>query len=84
MVAEAKGATESSLKGAKERIDESGYFGIRVVLKPDQEEAIKVLKRATAVKRRADTVMIESPVRDSKSNGSVGRAVRTWAAPQPF
>ena len=71
MVAEAKGVTESSLKWAKERIDESGYLGTRVVLKSDQEESIKALKRAIAVKRQADTVMIESPVRDSKSNGSV-------------
>ena len=68
---EAKGVTDSSLKCAKERIDESGYFGTRVVLKSDQEESIKVLKRAIAVKRQADTVMIESPVRDSKSKGSV-------------
>ena len=33
MVAEARGATESSLKLVKERIDESGYLGTRVVLK---------------------------------------------------
>ena len=59
MVAEAKGATDSSLKWAKERIDESGYLGMRIVLKSDQEEAIKALKRAVAVKRQADTVMIE-------------------------
>jgi hypothetical protein len=72
MVAEAKGVIDSPLKGAKERIDESGYIGTRVVLKSDQEDPIKALKRAIAVKRQADTVMIESPVRDSKSNGSVG------------
>ena len=80
MVAESKGVTESSLKWAKERIDESGYMGTKVVLKSDQEESIKALKRAIAVKRQTETVMIESPVRDSKSNGSVERAVRTWAA----
>ena len=44
MVAEAKGVTDSSLKWAKERIDESGYLGMRIVLKSDQEEAIKALK----------------------------------------
>ena len=58
MGAEAKGATESSLKWAKERIDESGYLGTRVVLKSDQEEAIKSLKRAIAVKTQAETIMI--------------------------
>ena len=41
MVAEAKGVTDSLLKWAKERIDESGYLGTRVVLKSDQEESFK-------------------------------------------
>ena len=77
MVAEAKGVTDSSLKSATERIDDSGYLGTRVVLKSDQEESINTLKRAIAVKRHADTVMIKSPVRDSKSSGSFERAVRT-------
>ena len=63
MVAEAKGATDSSLEWVKERIDETGYLGMRIVLKSDQEEAIKALKRAVAVKRQAGKVMIESPVR---------------------
>jgi hypothetical protein len=80
MVVEAKGVNDSSVKWTKERIDESGYLGTRIVFKSDQEESIKALKRAVAIKRQADTTMIESPVRDSKSNGSVERAVRTWAA----
>ena len=66
MVAEATGATRSSLEGAKERIDESGYLGTKVVLKYDQEESIKALKRAIAAKRQADTIMIEPLVRESK------------------
>ena len=49
-------------------------------MKSDQEEAIKALKRAIAIKRQAETILIESLVQDSKSNGSVERAVRTWAA----
>ena len=61
MVAETKGATDSSLKCAKERLDESGYLGTKVVLKSDLEESIKALKRAIAVNRQADTIMIESP-----------------------
>ena len=80
MVAEAKGTTESSLKWAKGRVDESGDLGTNVVLKSDQEEAITALKRAIAAKRQAETSMLESPVRDSKSNGSVARSPRTWAA----
>ena len=61
-----QGATESFVKWAKERIDESGYLGTKVVLKSDQEEAIKALKRAIAVKRQEETISIESPARDSK------------------
>ena len=80
MVAEAKGVTDSSLKWAKVRIDASGYLGTRIVSKSHQEESIKALKRAIAVNRQADNIMIESQVRDSKSNGSVERVVRTWAA----
>ena len=36
------------------------------------------LKRALAVKRQAETAMVESPVRESKSNGRIERAIRTW------
>ena len=79
-VAEAKGATGPSLKWAKEGIDESGYLVTRVVLKSDHEEAVSALNKAIAVKRQAETIMIETPVRDSKSNGSFERALRTWAA----
>ena len=41
MVAEEEGANESALEWAKERTDQSGYLRIKVVLKPDLEEAIK-------------------------------------------
>ena len=43
MVVEAKGVNDSSLKCAKERIDESGYLGTKVVLKSDQEKSIRAL-----------------------------------------
>ena len=36
------------------------------------------LKKAVAIYRQAETVMLESPVRDSKANGAA--AVRSWAA----
>ena len=55
MVVEAKGVNDSGLKWAKDRIDESGYFGTKVVRKSDEEESIKNLRRAIAVKRQADT-----------------------------
>ena len=39
----------------------------------------KWMKKAVAVYRNAETVMLESPVRDFKANGAAERAVRTWA-----
>ena len=77
MAAEAKGVNESSIKWGKERIDESGHIGTKVVLRSDQEDSIVALKRAIAVKRQAETVFLESPVRDSRANGGAERAVRT-------
>ena len=44
-----------------------------------KEDASIALKKAVAVHRQAETVMLESPVRDSKANGAAERAVRTWA-----
>ena len=49
-------------------------------IRSDQEEAIMALKKALAIYRRAETVMLESPVRDSKANGAAERAVGSWAS----
>ena len=59
-------------------IEEMGYAGEKIVLKSDQEPSILALKRAVAVTRDGQTCPIESPVRESKSNGAMERAVRTW------
>ena len=37
-------------------------------------------KKAVAIYRQAETVMLESPARDSNANGAAARAVRSWAA----
>ena len=72
-----KGAVESSVKWLTDKIDQSGNRGTKVVIRSDQEESIMALKRAVAIKRQAETVLIESSVRDSQANGSAERAVRT-------
>ena len=76
---EAKGAVKSSVQFVKEKIDGAGCSGTSVSLRSDQEESILALKRAVAIYRQAETVMLESPVRDSKANGAAERAVRSWA-----
>ena len=75
----AKGATKLSVHWVKGKVDESGCLGTPIALRSDQEEAIMALKRQVAIDRQAETVMLESPVRDSKANGAAGRAVRSWA-----
>ena len=77
---ENKGAVDIVVQWACEKLEEAGYSGVPVTLKSDQELAIVALKKAIAIRRRAETPLIESPVRESKSNGSVERSVRTWRA----
>ena len=74
-----KGATRSSTKWVTGKIDEAGCAGIRVSIRSDQEESIMALKKAVAVYRQSETVLLESPVRDSQANGAAERAVRSWA-----
>ena len=74
-----KGATEITVKWCVSTLEEAGYAGQKVVLKSDQEASIVALKKAIAATREGETVPIESPVRESKSNGAMERAVRTWA-----
>ena len=50
-------------KESRGKIDESECSGTPIALRSDQEEAIMALKRAVAI-TRAETVMLESPVRD--------------------
>ena len=47
-------------------------------MKSDQDTALIALKDALAVRRKAETAFIESPVRQSKCNGLVERAIRNW------
>ena len=61
-----------------EKLQIAGYGGVKVTLKSDNEASIIALKTAIAVRRKAETALIESPVRESQSNGHVERAVRTW------
>ena len=80
MAVEQKGVTESSVAWIDGKLNQAGCRGTKVILKSDQEESIVALKKAVAVRRRAETIPIESPVRDSRANGAIERTIRTWAA----
>ena len=60
------------------KLDASGYHGTGISLKSDGEPSIVALKNAVAVRREGETSLLESPVRESKSNAHVERAIRTW------
>ena len=60
------------------KLKHSGYEGVKITLRSDQEPSIVAVKDALSVRRAAPTAFIESPVRQSKMNGLVERAVRNW------
>ena len=60
------------------KLDASGYHGVDISLKSDNEPSIMALKDAVSIKRKGGTSLLESPVRESKSNAHVERAIRTW------
>ena len=78
MSVESKGPTESLVEWLSGKIENSGYNGMAITLKSDQGADIMLLKKAVSVKRQAETTMVESPVRVSKANGQIERAIRTW------
>ena len=57
---------------------ELGYAGIAVSMKCGQAPELKELRRQVSLRRSAPTVPIDVPVRESKANGAVERAVKTW------
>ena len=60
------------------KLDASGYRGVAISLKSDNEPSILALKEAIAVQRQGETSLLESPVRESKCNAHVERAIRNW------
>ena len=60
------------------KLDAAGYHGVAISLKSDNEPSILAFKSAVAIRRKSETSLLESPVRESKSNAHVERAIRTW------
>ena len=79
MAVEKKGVSETVTKWINGKINEAGCAVTAVTIRLDQEEAIVALMKSVAIYRRAETVLLESPVRDSKANGAAERTVRSWA-----
>ena len=75
---EDKRVNREIVKFINDRLEDSGYAGMKITLKSDQAEEMVALKRAVALKRKAETTPIESPVWESKSNGQIERMIRSW------
>ena len=59
-------------------INELGYGGIKIAIKCDKAPDLQLLRRQVSARRSAATVPIDVETRESKGNGAVERAVRTW------
>ena len=78
MMTDHKGALPWVTKWCVAKLEEAGYNGKDITIKTDGEPALMDLKRSVMASRVGITTPIESPVRQSKSNGAMERAIRTW------
>ena len=79
MEVDSKGVdTGAGVKWLYDKLNFAGYSGMKITVRSDQEPSILAFQEAIALRRKAETALIESPVRESKSNGLVERAVRNW------
>ena len=62
---------EGVVKWIVDKLEANGYAGGPVTIKSDQVPAMMKLKQAIAVRRKAETPLIGSPVRESQANGRI-------------
>ena len=70
-----KGATEYTIKNTMQELNLLGYK--RIIWRSDQEPALKALRDAVKTAWIGDIIPEETPVAESKSAGTVERAVRS-------
>ena len=71
---EEKGVNAYAIKRVGQDLGLLGYK--RIILKSDNEPAIRALKEAVKTERNEELIMVESPVGESASNGEVENAIR--------
>ena len=72
---ENKTTSEGLIAWMMQNLSDAGYSGLPVTLKSDGDEGMIAIKHNLAVKRKVETPIINSPVRESKSNGAVERKI---------
>ena len=65
-------------RAVSSELETLGYGGCRVNLKNDQENAVMDVKNPVAAEQLSPTSMLESPVRESQSNGKMEKAIQKW------
>ena len=68
------------VKFVKKVLYELGYGELKIAIKCDQAKELQELRRAVANSRTSPTAPMDVPVRESKANGAMEKAVRTWAS----
>ena len=58
-------------------LNEAGYSKSRLCIRSDQEKVVKKIKTDLIAAREADSVPMESPVRESQCNGRMERMIQT-------
>ena len=77
MAVASKECEDSLADYLKAVLDELGYGGCRVAIKCDNARELLKLRDAVSARRSAPTVPITVPVKESRGNGAVERAVHT-------
>ena len=75
---EEKGADHTAVTCMADKLEHYGYSGTRIIIKRDQAKSVVRCKRGIALKTTSPIALIESPIRESKSNEAVEGAVRRW------
>ena len=78
MARESNEVTEDLVSWMCQNLRTAGYSGLRITLKSDGEPSMKLLKNLMALKRESPTSVIHTPVRESKANGAMEAAIRSW------
>ena len=75
---ESKEITEDLVDWACCNLRDAAYTEVRITLKSDGEEGTQAFKGRVALKRKCETPLIQSPFRESKSNGAMEASIRSW------
>ena len=75
---EKKGSSMDVVKWCCDKLEDSGYAGMKIAIQCDQEPSIVELRRAISAQRLGQTVPINSPVRCSKANGKMENSVKLF------